>query len=135
MGVVELTRDKAMLSVLGAISAVVVGVVVNFLTAGGLIALLGGLTQADFANVAETSIKVRCQENFDKVRLGRKDLTFCALTDVSILDDQADGGWRVCRIDTDADGMRYLVADMHGATCSNPLTGGVFCKAQCIQRR
>jgi hypothetical protein len=111
----------------------------NYITNGGVVRLLGGLSVSQIADAQPIQAHTNCPDVSVVNIKGAPDKTFCFLTDVSIrqgnsITSDNVGGWSVCKIEPDSSGKSLqLVAQMDGkCSASSPKGPEITCKAKCI---
>jgi hypothetical protein len=123
-------------TILTALVTTIVGAVLAlgfaFLTNGGVVQLLGGISVSQLSSGTTFQSDAKCGEHREAIMTTAKN-SFCFLTDVSVRPGSATnkGLWDVCRIEV-AGGQFVLTTEML-RTCNKPEEQPeISCKARCF---
>lgn len=115
----------------------------NYVTDGGIVKALGGVSLSQIINAEPASAVTNCG-NLIETYLGDPKKTFCVLSDISIRAGNSiarnnAGGWNVCKIEIAQGASRYagklvLIAQMDGQCPLPPAPQPeIACWAKCIR--
>ena len=108
----------------------------NFLSDGGVVRLLGGLSVSQFNHFDEFQVGTNCGDRREASMTNAKK-SICFLNDISIRQGNLiaagnKGGWSVCKIEVATSGLFVLISVMDGSCPKLPGVPEISCKAHCI---
>lgn len=119
------------MGLVGAIGATLIAWAGNFLSDGGIIRVLGGVSVSQITNAMPMETDAKC-DSYKPIFLGEAKKTFCTLTDISTKDGNA-GGWNICKIEEVTENGQTNLRLVAGTVSGRCASGEISCKARCIK--
>jgi hypothetical protein len=129
---VRAVATKASWGIGSVVGAAILAWTGNFLSDGGIIRVLGGVSASQIINAEPVQAGTNCPDKRSAI-IGDAKRSFCFFSDISIRQDNA-GGWDVCKLEVGTGenaGKLLLTAQMQDGKCTPGAE--ISCKAKCIK--